>query len=89
MRKYPPVIGITRHCTGATTLGDTNLAVEKDMQIQISIMALHHDPKYYPNPDKFDPERFSEKEKNNRPHSTFIPFGDGPRVCIGKYKDAN
>lgn len=45
--------------------------------------SLHHDPKYYPNPDIFDPDRFTPEEKSKRPNGTFLPFGDGPRHCIG------
>jgi len=48
-------------------------------------MALHHDPKYYPEPEKFDPERFNENEKKKRHHYVYLPFGEGPRICIGKF----
>lgn len=50
----------------------------------IPIYSLHRDPKYYPNPEVFDPERFIEGNKSSRPHGTFLPFGDGPRICIGR-----
>jgi cytochrome P450 len=50
----------------------------------IPVMALHHDPKYYPEPERFDPERFSEEEKQKRTHYVYLPFGEGPRICIGK-----
>ena len=49
-------------------------------------MGIQHDPEYYPNPEKFDPERFSEANKSKRRPCTFLPFGDGPRNCIGMKK---
>jgi cytochrome P450 family 6 len=49
----------------------------------ISILGLHHDPKYYPDPERFDPERFSKEEKAKRHHYVYLPFGEGPRICIG------
>lgn len=83
LRKYPPIIGLTRQCTKTTKLADTDLIIEKGIQVQVPILALHHDPKFFPNPDKFDPERFSDQEKNKRPQFCYLPFGEGPRICIG------
>ena len=48
----------------------------------VPIFAIHHDPDIYPDPDKFDPERFSDENKKNRHSMAFIPFGEGPRTCI-------
>jgi cytochrome P450 len=50
----------------------------------IPIYVLHHDPKYYPEPERFDPERFNEDVKAKRHHYVYLPFGEGPRICIGK-----
>lgn len=50
----------------------------------IPVFALHRDPEYYPNPDVFDPDRFTPENKKLRPPCTYLPFGDGPRNCIGK-----
>ncbi|XP_069702399.1 probable cytochrome P450 6a14 [Periplaneta americana] len=82
LRKYPPVHELIRECTKTTNISGTNAVMKKGMQALISIMGLHHDPKYYPDPEMFDPERFSEEEKSKRPHFSYLPFGEGPRICI-------
>ena len=41
------------------------------------------DPKFYPNPDEFIPERFSAEEQRKRHKATFLGFGEGPRICLG------
>jgi cytochrome P450 family 9 len=51
--------------------------------ISIPVAAIHRDPKYWPNPGKFDPERFSEANKDQIVPSAYMPFGAGPRNCIG------
>lgn len=52
--------------------------------ISIATWGFHHDPQYFPDPEKFDPERFSEQNKHNIKPFTYMPFGLGPRNCIGK-----
>lgn len=47
----------------------------------IPIYGLHHDPKHFPQPEKFKPERFSEEDQNQMNPDAFVPFGIGPRVC--------
>ena len=49
----------------------------------IPVHAIQHDPEYYPNPDVYDPDRFTHDETQKRNNATFLPFGDGPRNCIG------
>lgn len=44
---------------------------------------MHYNPKYYPDPEVFDPKRFTPEEKIKRPGGTYFPFGEGPRMCIG------
>ncbi|CAF1169653.1 unnamed protein product [Didymodactylos carnosus] len=51
--------------------------------IGVPIYPIHHDPKTWPNPEQFIPERFSADEKAKRHPMSFLPFGDGPRSCIG------
>jgi len=59
------------------------VTIEKGTQVIIPVEALQHDPQYFPEPDKFDPERFSEETKSGRHHYVYLPFGEGPRICIG------
>ena len=58
--------------------------MKKGEFVWIPIYALHHDPKYYPDPSRFDPERFSDDNKASIDPVTYLPFGIGPRNCIGK-----
>jgi len=46
---------------------------------------LHHDPEYFPDPEKFDPERFNDENKKNIKPYTYLPFGSGPHNCIGNF----
>ncbi|XP_011869165.1 PREDICTED: cytochrome P450 9e2-like [Vollenhovia emeryi] len=88
LRKYPPAVATDRLCSKRYELppsqpGCKNIIVEPDYTLIIPIYSLHRDPKYFPNPDKFDPERFSEENKDNILPYTYLPFGHGPRKCIG------
>ena len=50
----------------------------------IPVAAIHHDPEYYPEPEKFDPSRFEQHSlAMQRPQCAYLPFGDGQRNCIG------
>ncbi|KRT85019.1 cytochrome P450, partial [Oryctes borbonicus] len=83
LRKYPPVPHLSRKCTNDYQMPGTNTVLEKNRRVYISVLGLHRDPEYYPDPENFDPERFSEENKLKRHPFTFIPFGEGPRNCIG------
>ncbi|KAF2882933.1 hypothetical protein ILUMI_23238 [Ignelater luminosus] len=83
LRKYPPVSFITRRCVKDYIIPDTNIKIEKGIEVIVPIMGLHYDPEYYPEPEKFSPERFSDEEKQKRLPFTYLPFGEGPRICIG------
>lgn len=75
---------LQRECNHDWTVPGTKHVIDKGTQIVISNYGIQRDPEYYPEPEKFDPERFSEEEKAKRPAYTYLPFGDGPRNCIGK-----
>ncbi|XP_060837497.1 probable cytochrome P450 6a13 [Rhopalosiphum padi] len=84
LRKVNGTIILFRIATKTYQVPNSSLVIEKGQQIIIPNYSIHHDPKYYPNPDVFDPERFSLEEKSKRPSGTELLFGDGPRFCIGK-----
>ncbi|TMW51327.1 hypothetical protein DOY81_003568 [Sarcophaga bullata] len=54
------------------------------MPVKIPVLAIHHDPEFYPQPDEFQPERFAPDIAKQRDPVVFLPFGDGPRNCIGE-----
>lgn len=91
LRKWPPIAITDRQCVKKYELNvDGRLFIfEEDVGYMIPIYALHNDPKYFPNPQKFDPERFSEANKGNIVKGTYLPFGIGPRGCIGKCAQQN
>ncbi|CAH0561307.1 unnamed protein product [Brassicogethes aeneus] len=83
LRKYPSVPILPRQCTKDYKIPGTNKVIKKGTTTFIPTMAIHYDPDIYPDPDKFDPERFSDENKAKRHPSTWMPFGLGPRECIG------
>ena len=81
MRIYPPV-----HTIGREALADDFLAgqrIPKGSTILISPWLLHRHVKFWENPGRFDPERFSPKASAARPRFSYLPFGGGKRICIG------
>lgn len=60
------------------------LILPKNTHVTIPVIGIHHDPEFYPSPEVFDPDRFTDENKNARQSCTYLPFGEGPRICIGK-----
>lgn len=83
MRKYPPVTIHNRTCTKTYQVPGTNVTIEEGFAVLIPNHALQNDPKYFPNPDRFDPERFSDDDALHKYQYIYSPFGEGPRQCIG------
>ena len=88
LRKYPPLLIIDRVCSGKFQLPPTepgmkSVTLNVNDAVWIPIYGLHHDPKYFPEPEKFDPERFSAENKDKINPYVYFPFGLGPRKCIG------
>lgn len=85
LRKYPGLPMLNRQCTKDYPIPDTNFTIKKGTNILISIMGLHYDSKYFEHPYDFVPERFRKGvETFNK--DAYIPFGDGPKQCIGMYE---
>ena len=79
LRKYPPIPQLLRKSTAAYKIPGTELMIEKGTTIQFPIYSLHHDAEYYPDPETFDPQRFTPENVKARQPFTFLPFGEGPR----------
>ncbi|CAL1677690.1 unnamed protein product [Lasius platythorax] len=83
LRKYPPVPLLTRKTMSSYTFDGTKVNIPKDQDVWIPIYAIQRDPDIYPKPDVFDPERFTDEVVQTRHPMFYLPFGDGPRNCIG------
>ncbi|GJQ73210.1 Cyp6a9 [Trypoxylus dichotomus] len=83
LRKYPVVSMIPRICTQDYQIPFSNSTIEKGTFVLISALGLHMDPEYFPDPERFDPDRFSDENEYKMRSGTYLPFGDGPRICIG------
>jgi cytochrome P450 len=82
MRLYPPVWSIGRYVDNNYALGKYTIPIGST--ILMSQYVMHHDPRYYDEPDRFDPERWSVEARSSRPRFSYFPFGGGIRACIGE-----
>lgn len=83
LRMYPPASRLERETTKDYVLGDTGIRVPKGCIVAVPLYAMHHDPEYFPDPHEFRPERFiGDNATSIRPY-TYLPFGAGPRNCVG------
>lgn len=85
LRIRPPAAWFDRLCSKDFELkiDGRTIEIKKGQQIWVPVAAYHHDPNFFPNPEKFDPERFSEENRSSINPAWYIPFGVGPRNCIG------
>lgn len=89
LRLWPPVAFISKRCTEPMELPLTdsrNVTIGKDVCAIINIWSMHRDPENYDDPLTFNPDRFSPETGGTGPYrekGCFIPFGDGPRQCLG------
>ena len=82
MRLYPPAWAIGRKAFAEVPLGDYVIPVGG--VVLMSQYIAHHDERFFPNPDQFDPTRWTPEAKAARPKFSYFPFGGGPRVCVGE-----
>ncbi|XP_018356444.1 PREDICTED: probable cytochrome P450 6a14 [Trachymyrmex septentrionalis] len=83
LRKYPVVTFLMRQSITSYTFDGTKVNIPEGQKVWIPVYAIHRDPSIYPKPDVFDPERFSDDAMQSRHPMSYLPFGDGPRNCIG------
>ncbi|GFR31291.1 cytochrome P450 3A8, partial [Trichonephila clavata] len=83
LRLYPPAVRVERMAVADYKLGDTGITIPKGMIVTIPAYAMHRDPELFPDPEKFDPDRFTPEERTKRDPYAYLPFGAGPRNCVG------
>ncbi|KAK9887718.1 hypothetical protein WA026_000037 [Henosepilachna vigintioctopunctata] len=88
LRKWTPGFALNRVCTKDYTIepkqeGEVAFTISKGCYVMIPVIGIHFDPNYFQNPGVFDPERFSDENKGNILPGSYLPFGSGPRNCIG------
>jgi cytochrome P450 len=81
MRLYPPVAVLQRRTTGDADLGPVQ--VRAGDEVVCLIYVLHRSRRLWDRPEAFDPDRFSPERSQDRHRFAFMPFGGGPRICIG------
>ena len=82
MRLYPPAWIIGRQAIEAVPVGGATLP--EGAGVLLCQWVMHRHPRYYPDPDAFNPDRWDDEAVRRNPPFTYFPFGGGPRLCIGK-----
>lgn len=82
LRLYPPAWAFSRRALAPDQLG--GYRVDQGSTVMISPYALHRHPAFWPDPERFDPDRFVPSAAEGRPRYAYIPFGGGPRLCLGR-----
>ena len=83
MRLYPPTWIFVRVARTGDVL-PSGVRVPAGAKVYLCQWVIHRNPRYYPDPQRFDPERFSAVAMPSRPRFSYIPFGGGRRLCIGE-----
>lgn len=83
MRLYPPVIVLARRALEPIELAGRRLPSRT--VVFVNVYGIHHNPAVWPDPERFDPDRFLPAQEASRERGAYLPFGAGPRVCIGNH----
>jgi cytochrome P450 family 6 len=84
LRKYPPMPLVDRVANTDFVIPGTNITIEKGTSVYVPLLGIQMDPEVFPDPEHFDPERFNEENRITRHPCMYLPFGDGPKNCIGR-----
>lgn len=76
----------SRVCKKEYKVPGTDLVLDAGTSIIVPFKSIQNDPEHFPDPDKYDPDRFLPENKAKRHPLAFMPFGEGPRICLGKRK---
>jgi cytochrome P450 len=82
MRLYPPADFLGREATADCTVA--GIPVRKGTNLFFSQWVMHRDPRYFPDPETFDPDRWTPAFERSLPRFAYFPFGGGPRYCVGQ-----
>jgi cytochrome P450 len=82
MRLYPPAWTLGRRVLNDYPVGA--YLIPANSIVLMSQWVMHHDSRFYPEPFRFEPERWRPEQRESRPKFSYFPFGGGPRVCIGE-----
>jgi cytochrome P450 len=83
MRLYPPAYVVSRSNVRDVTIG--GYALKKNAIVVVNIIGIHRRQDLWPDPERFDPQRFLNDREKQLPRGAYMPFGAGPRVCIGNH----
>ncbi|XP_075979296.1 cytochrome P450 6B6-like [Anticarsia gemmatalis] len=84
MRMFPSLGFLIRECARTYTIPELDVSIDEGVGIVIPLQALHNDPQYFDEPHAFRPERFQVDSPSAKNKYAYLPFGDGPRACIGE-----
>lgn len=85
LRKHPPMGWLDRIAAADYPITD-KLTIPRGTPVYVNAIGMHYDPQYFPDPHVFNPDRFLPENEGSIVPFSYMPFGDGPRMCIGKFE---